>query len=324
MDQVIIVQNYTFFLIPPNFLAQMLKNQYLCNTNQSVPVMKYFLPLLLLALLSCTRTLPSYDGLGALSAEQDSINRVIYQRVYDSVVDMRALPTHELVMKIAEQFLGTDYVSYTLEHEPEHLLVYLDQTDCILFVEMCSCFAMTVKASHPSYELLLHNIQQMRYRNGVVDGYASRVHYTSEWILQNAERGVMREITHDLGGEEHEQEFYFMTTHRDSYRQLKNDSVAVAMIRQVEQRLQSTGPYYCLTQDQLRDPVIMAKIQSGDIITFIDTHPGLDLAHVALAYDVDGEMHFIHASYGAKHVIVEPRTLAEYASNGIRVFRFNE
>lgn len=287
-------------------------------------IMKHLFPILVLILASCTRVAPTYEGLGALSPKQDSINRVIYQRVYDQVSDYSDLPIHELTIHIAEQFLGTDYVAYTLEHEPEHLLVYLDQTDCILFVEMCSCFALTVKDAHPSYELLLHNIQQMRYRNGVVDGYASRVHYTSEWIQQNQARGVMREITHELGGVEHPQEFYFMTAHRESYPQLLHDTAAVAIIRSVEQRLQAAGPYYRLTQEQLYDTAIMSQIQSGDIVTFIDTHPGLDLAHVALAYEVDGEMHFIHASYGAKHVIVEPCTLAEYARNGIRVFRFNE
>ena len=51
---------------------------------------------------------------------------------------------------------------------------------------------------------------------------------------------------------------------------------------------------------------------------------GIDIAHVAIAYDVDGEMHFIHASYGAKEVKIEETLLADYAINGIRIVRFNE
>lgn len=53
----------------------------------------------------------------------------------------------------------------------------------------------------------------------------------------------------------------------------------------------------------------------------ISPREGLDLAHVAIAYEQNGEMHFIHASYGAKKVIIEPKTLADYATNGIRISR---
>ena len=286
--------------------------------------MNRFLPFIFLFFVSCTRTVPSYDGLGAISAEQDSINRVVFQQIYDKVAGDVNLPTHDLAIKIAEQFLGTNYVPYTLEHTPEHLLVYLNQTDCILFVEMCACFALTMKDAHPSYERLLYNTQQMRYRNGIVNGYASRIHYTSEWIKQNEVRGIMREVTHDLGGVEFDEQFYFMTKHRETYYQLMSDRNALAVIRTAEEQLQNDGPYYYLSQEQLRDSAVISQIQNGDIIAFIDTHPGLDIAHVAWAYEWEGEMHFIHASSIAQHVIVEPRTLAEYAKNGIRVFRFNE
>jgi hypothetical protein len=47
---------------------------------------------------------------------------------------------------------------------------------------------------------------------------------------------------------------------------------------------------------------------------------------VGYIYHVDGEVHFIHASYGAKKVVVETKTLVEYANSskscdGIRIIR---
>ena len=311
----------------------------------------------------------AHDMPGALNVAQTITNQQIFDYVYNQVKDDKDLPMSELVIKIAEQFLGTAYVSFTLEHEPEHLLVSLDKTDCILFVEQCTAFALTVKGmsiqqagdgehyalreepncipAEPSYDLLLHNVQNLRYRLGVVDGYASRLHYTSEWILQNQTNGLMREITPQIGVE-HEQPFYFMTEHMDQYRQMLGDSIGQQRIREAEKlgferilipnvSLKSldthsmsgneTGKHGSFNKgdliitNKLTDKEI-ANLKVGDIITFVDSHPGLDLAHVALAYEMDGEMHFIHASYGGKCVMKEPRTLAEYAKNGIRVMRY--
>ncbi len=309
---------------------------------------KLFLFALALCMIGCASDpkATAFDGPGAVNPEQTAVNKQVFQEVYAQVKDDADLSMNELVSKIALQFLGTEYVGGTLEREPERLLVFLDKTDCILFVEQCTAFALTVKGksiqqfgdgqsfilrakpsvidAKPSYELLLHNIQQMRYRLGVIDGYASRVHYTSEWFLQNQTNGLMHEITADLGGVNHPQTFNYMSRHHEAYRQLQNDSVACVRIAQMEAMLEANGPYYYLTHDQLTDPAIMSKIQDGDIITFMDTHEGLDLAHVALAYNLYGSMHFIHASFNGRCVMVEPRTLEQYALNGIRVVRFNE
>jgi len=280
----------------------------------------------------------------AVSAQtQDEINRAIFDKVYTAVAPKADLPMPELVVAIAEQFLGTPYVASTLEETPEQLRVFLDKTDCILFVEMCSCFALTVKGlrivqalesdmyqvgipyvkkEEPSYALLCDNIRNMRYRYGIVDGYASRIHYTSEWIIQNWGNWILREYTKSLG-EEFEQKFFFMTSHRERYKQLA-DTTQFVKIQEVEQYLNEYAPYYFISQERLRKPEVMSQIHSGDIVCFVSKQGnGIDIAHVAIAYEVDGEMHFIHASYGAKKVIVEPKTLADYATNGIRVCQFN-
>lgn len=281
-------------------------------------------------------------SISASAQTQDEINQAIFDRVYEAVVPKADLPMPELVVAIAEQFLGTPYVASTLEETPEQLRVFLDKTDCILFVEMCSCFALTVKGlrivqalesdvylvgvpyvkkAEPSYALLCDNIRNMRYRWGKVDGYASRIHYTSEWILQNRGNNILQEYTKTLG-DEFEQKFYFMSTHPEHYKQLA-DTSELKKIVEIEQFLTSQAPYYYISQEKLQRAEIISQIQSGDIICFVSKQGnGIDIAHVAIAYEVDGEMHFIHASYGAKKVIIEPKTLAEYAVNGVRVCRF--
>lgn len=282
------------------------------------------------------------------TTNQDKTNREIFERVYSKLAPQAGLPMNELVVKVALEFLGTQYLWASLESVPEELHVFLDKTDCILFVEMSTCFALTIKGkkivqagdgelfalrtdasgrllpsvddAEPSYELLCHNIRNMRYRLGEVTTYSSRIHYTSEWLLQNQTNGLMREYTKDLG-KEMKQEFFYMSMHPKTYYQLSLDPCELGRIRMMEEHLNEQKPYYILTQSDLRKPEIMRQIKSGDIITFISPRPGLDLAHVAIAYEVKGEMHFIHASYGKKKVVIEEKTLADYATNGIRITR---
>lgn len=278
------------------------------------------------------------------TTNQTAINRAIFDRVSAALAPKASLPLNELVVEVALQFLGTQYLWASLESVPEQLHVFLDKTDCILFVELSTCFALTLKgiqieqgpevlqrplapASQQAngtklsgYELLVHNILNMRYRRGQVDTYSSRIHYTSEWLLQNQANGLMREFTGELG-EEFTQTFSYMSDHPKTYYQLSNDPCELGRIRMMELWLDEQKPYYYISQERLRDPKVMEQIHSGDIITFISPRRGLDLAHVAIAYFYQGQMHFIHASYGAKKVIIEPKTLADYATNGLRITR---
>lgn len=280
------------------------------------------------------------------TTNQTANNIAIYERVAEALQPRAAEMTmSELVVQVALQMLGTPYLWASLESEPEQLQVYLDKTDCILFVELSTCMALTLKGkrivqdgngiyyrnrptpsvedAEPSYALLCDNIRNMRYRLGIVNGYASRIHYTSEWLLQNATNGILREYTSELG-REFEQTFSYMSDHPQTYIQLSHDSRQLTRIYLIEQHLNAQKPYYYISQDELNNPEVIAQIKSGDIITFISPREGLDLAHVAIAYEYDGAMHFIHASYWAKKVIIEPKTLAEYATNGIRISRLKD
>lgn len=337
-------------------------------------------------------TLLPFTGL-CRDRDQESVNREIFARTLEAVSGAADVPMGELVVRIAESFMDTPYVGGTLEVEPEALRICMDKTDCILFVEMCTCLALTFKGvdlavagrdgtvqevassrhgtvkdgtvqevapsrygtvkdgtlrdgttdralragavtdralrdgtvtdralrAVPSYELFRRNVQAMRYRRGIVDGYASRIHYTSEWILQAERMGIMEEFSGELGVE-YGQAFGFMSAHPDSYAQMR-DKAAREAIAAVEKELETHAPFHFVPQERLRDASVAAQIHDGDIIFLMSRAKGLDIAHVAIARRVDGELHFIHASSKAGKVILEPRTLADYAANGIRVAR---
>lgn len=246
-----------------------------------------------------------------------------FQEVMNLLAPDRGLPMSELVIKVARHFLGTPYVAGTLEIEPERLTVNTRETDCILFVEMCLAMSLTAKDECPTFEKYVDNLRKLRYRDGIVDGYASRLHYTSEWIIQGETRGIFHEVSRQCGGSVLGQKFNFMSQHPASYKQLKDSPETVEKIRAAEQNLE-TWDYWYIPKADL--PKCIQNIKTGDIIGFNAATPGLDIAHVAYAYWEGDTLTFIHASYTDKKVVINKTPLVEYTKgikghNGLRVVR---
>ncbi|MBO5407397.1 MAG: DUF1460 domain-containing protein [Bacteroidales bacterium] len=234
----------------------------------------------------------------------------------------------ELMIIVAKQMLGTEYVAGTLEKVPEQLVVSLTQTDCILFVESCLAMALNAKKGifHP--DSLCATIQSLRYRDGKVDGYASRIHYTSEWIRQGEARGIFREITDVLSGDNLSgQRFSYMSEHSDAYRQLKGNPAEVDRIAQMEASLNQHTDYFVIPKEAVSKMEHLLK--DGDILGFNSTVKGLDIAHVALVYHKEnGQVGFIHASQADGKVVIDEKSIADYvnsrkSNNGIRIVRVN-
>lgn len=249
----------------------------------------------------------------------------IFEKVAGALEPYKEEPAGELIVRCAKQFLGTEYVAGTLETEPEQLTINMDKTDCILFVEMCLAMVQTVKGDEATFENFCRNTQALRYRGGEVDGYASRNHYTSGWILQGEKNGIFKEVTKYLGGSPLDQKFSFMSTHPDSYKQLADNPGTIVGILKVEKELEGHN-YWYLPQSHISD---LAKgIKEGDIICFVTPVGGLDIGHVAIACEKNGEMHFIHASTKAMKVVIDSQTISDYilthkSTNGARVVRLN-
>ena len=231
----------------------------------------------------------------------------------------------------ARQLLDQPYEAGTQEGREERLRIYLTRTDCILFAETCLGLVRTVQLCGPlaTFEDLARTLRQTRYRGGVVDGYASRLHYTTEWIRQGERNGFFRDITEELGGVADTRPINYMSAHPDSYAPLKGESSYakenLRQIRAMEERVNGLSRWY-IPKDKLA--AVEDRIQSGDILCLATSIDGLDYSHVVIAYreKPGAPLGFIHASTSAKKVIVEPRTLLAYLqansrATGISVLR---
>lgn len=229
-----------------------------------------------------------------------------------------------LLVRAAKGLLGQPYVAGTLEGGKERLRIYLTRTDCILFAETCLGLVRTVQRCGADARMddLAVTLLQSRYRGGVADGYASRLHYTSEWILQGVENGLFQDVTKELGGVRDPRPVRYMSAHPDSYPPLKGESPEakenLRRIRAAEERLDGVARHY-LPKEKIA--AAEESIRSGDILCFATSIDGLDYSHVVIAYreGPGGRLGFIHASSAAGKVIVEPRSLEEYLRANRRI-----
>lgn len=257
--------------------------------------------------------------------KSDSLIYDSYMRQFTSQKDK---PMSELLINTAKFFLEKPYVASTLEvSDKEKLVVNLREFDCTTFVESCIALVLTLKSNDLSFENYCKELTSLRYRDGEINGYCSRLHYMTDWIYENENRNVIRNVSKDLGGKAVSKEINFMTKHSHLYKHLKNNSEHIKELRKIEVAIDSRNNYLVISDTQISN--VEKGIKDGNIIIFATDIPGLDYSHIGIAYWQDGQLHFIHASSKAKKVVVEKKRLSEYCRSaksctGISVVGVNQ
>jgi hypothetical protein len=228
------------------------------------------------------------------------------------------------MVAIGKTFIGIPYVAKTLEiGETESLVINLQGLDCTTFVENVLAFGLMVKNHKKDFDSYTHYLETIRYKNGKLNGYASRLHYFSEWIANNEQKDLLKDMTSEIGGSESSKDINFMSTHRELYPFLK-DSGNFNKIKASEEFLKRQS-ICILPQDQIEAQEHL--IQSGDIIALTTSIEGLDITHTGIATrEADGRIHLLHASTGSMEVEVSKLPLADYlkgikSNTGIMVAR---
>ncbi len=227
---------------------------------------------------------------------------------------------------IARMFVDTPYKSATLEIVPEGLVINLDEMDCTTFVENVAALAITVGEGRSAWQDFLHNLTSLRYRAGAVTGYASRLHYISDWIIDNSHRGNMREVTGDFPGVAYQiKSLDFMTSNRDKYPALADDET-FNRIKNTEIGYRNHRfPY--IKSGAIGSNRVTQMLRDGDIVALVCRTPGLDVSHLGIITIADdGAPHLLHASLKEGKVVIDSLPLTEYLKKnrnliGMRVIR---
>ncbi len=198
------------------------------------------------------------------------------------------------LVAIGKTFLGTPYVAKTLEvGQEESLVITLEGLDCTTYVENVLAFGLVKQQQDPSFNSFVKWLEKIRYRDGKLNGYGSRLHYFTEWISDNEEKGLVQNITASLGGEEVDKKLNFMSAHRDLYPYLADEN-SFEQILETEKKLKQQ-PLCVVSRDMLAKNEDV--LQSGDIIALATSIDGLDVTHTGFAIrTTDGRIHLLHAS----------------------------
>ena len=250
-------------------------------------------------------------------------DRERFEQYLSFIESKRLSSVEDLLIETGIFFLNTPYVAATLEKEPEGLVVNLREMDCATLVDNVLALVRTVRSEEPSFETFCSNLKQLRYRNAEIGDYTDRLHYTTDWVYENSRKNLLRDVTKEIGGVPFDVNLSFMSTHPDSYKQLKENPKRIALMKDKEQEI-NKRVYYYIPEIQIEK--IRSNIQNGDIICFTTTIKGLDISHVGIAYWVGGKLTFIHASTTAMKVIINEDSLVDYIgkikrNNGIIVVR---
>ncbi len=222
------------------------------------------------------------------------------------------LPIGDLMGNIGTLLIGTPYVGGTLEGDgPEICRADLTGLDCVTFFENVLAMARCTKLGKPTWEAFMQQLTRTRYRDGNLNGYASRLHYTAEWIENNVAKGTVRDVTQDLGGELFPIRVSFMSEHPQFYPPLKADTTLVATMASIERRL-ATTTRYIIPRDAIAD--IESRLQTGDIVAIATSKAGLDYAHTGLVVREGNQARLMHASLTKKKVILDGR-LSDYVAS---------
>ncbi len=213
------------------------------------------------------------------------------------------------IIEIGKTFAGMPYVGQTLEiHKDEKLVINLREFDCTTYVENVLAFSLLLKKEADEFEAFGSILQNIRYRDGDLEGYSSRLHYFSDWLNNNEEKGLVRNISCELGGVKFEKKIDFMTTHRKLYPGLKDDQ-SFENVQITEQGLSRSELCY-IPKDQIRS--VEMKLEDGDIIALATSIEGLDVTHTGFAYrKANGRIYLLHASSSGQ-VEISKKPLTKY------------
>lgn len=241
----------------------------------------------------------------------------------------RYFQADDVVSYFAKKFVGIPYVANTLEvNDEEQLVVNLRQMDCTTYVETVVSLALCVQNGQFTYQDYINALRNLRYRNGVIDGYGSRLHYFSDWIDNNENMGYVKEVQSPNPPFSAIQvlNLDFMSKHPHSYKALRISPYLVEEIRETEINLNGKKMNYIPKSSLANTSLLRKVIRNGDILAIVTNVKGLDIAHLGIALWRKDGLHMLHASSKQGRVVEDNNTLRTYLNGnksflGIRVLR---
>lgn len=229
---------------------------------------------------------------------------------YAEKQQLNGLSIEKRIPVIARFFLGKPYKSNTLNVTQEELpVINLRELDCVTLVENVLALAYLRQYNENALDSFVENIIKIRYRNGEIEDYTSRLHYSTDWLYEMQKQNLLRDVTLTAGGIKYTKSINFMSQHYTLYPVLAKDKNLLQKIKAIETEI-NKRTYYYIPKGKINS--IANKIQNGDVVMITTKIAGLDTSHLGFALYQDGKIYLLHASSTGKKVMITEQPLQDY------------
>ena len=242
-----------------------------------------------------------------------SQDKQIVESILLQLKENKKQETGLLVIKVGKLLLGTPYVASTLETGgTEKMVINLRGLDCTTFAENCLALARTIHKNNPKFNDFVEELKFIRYRDGILKDYPSRLHYFSDWIYNNDQKKVVKSISKDIANISIENKVNFMSNNPQDYPILKTHPDFVKEIATQENIISKRKAWYI---PKNRFSEFEHSLNDGDIIGITTKMSGMDISHVIIVIRVNGRVHLLNASSKQMKVVISDETLEKYLNN---------
>ncbi|MBI4649635.1 MAG: DUF1460 domain-containing protein [Bacteroidia bacterium] len=251
-----------------------------------------------------------------------------FYKLADSLLKCKAneKPLNEIVIETAMSFLNIKYSKSPSNLNLDNkLIINLSGFDCVTYIENVLAISRIVKQKKNSFVAFAAELQKIRFRNGNINEFPSRLHYFSDWIYDNDIKKIASDITCNIDTTPYNKTVNYMTKNKNKYPSLYVKDY-YEQIGAKEKEISARK--YCYIP-KLKVQEYEDSIKDGDIIAITTATTGLDISHVGFAIHKNGKVHLLHASTTGNKVIISEKILADYLKankmqTGIMVARIIE
>jgi hypothetical protein len=219
------------------------------------------------------------------------------------IAEASAIPVPgERIEYLSRQFLGIPYGASTLignASTPEAFVINLEAVDCFTFLDYVETLRLV-----SAFEEFAVRLREVRYRDGLVS-FSSRNHFFTDWahVLPS-----VRDVTREAGGG-------FIRTVTKLLNVQGDGSLYLPGIEPRQ------GAIDYIPAARIKN--ILGGLHVGDYIGIFADVPGLDVTHVGIFVQNNGQALFRHASSAANVRCVVDQPFLDYVADkpGIIVLR---
>lgn len=213
-------------------------------------------------------------------------------------------PLGQRIVYVAKQLEGLPLLPMPDNDEKGTCMVNMHGFDRLGFVNTVLALAEASSAKLPRVEEFERQYESYTRRKGEDTGFASKLFYGADWIVDNVYRGHIKDMTEYVtGGGFKVKTFDYLTRHRDEFPALK-DSATYDKVRMMEMGYRSHRLPH-LKKQSITNKSLHELLKDGDILIMLSPEIDYDIYDIGFIEMRNGEPYMIHLSRENDKVTVD-------------------